>query len=125
MNNIFDDENTTFELNGCEYALDLDEIFKYIYQSKDKDVIEKEITDQYEILEDGPKTPRQTVKLVKEVTTPMTTEIDNIRYDFVKTLAIVLLNNEESMGGMPVAYGTCLAFNSLYAKNLIKKLKQN
>jgi hypothetical protein len=124
MNNIFEEENTTFELNGCEYVLDMDEIFKYIYQSRDKDVIEKEITDQYE-MSDGEVKPRQTVKLVKEVTTPMTTEIDNIRYDFVKTLIIMLLNNEETIGGMPAAYGTCLAFNTLYAKNLIKKIKQD
>ena len=85
-----EEEDITFEMNSCEYALDMDELFKYVCQSKDKDIIEKEITDQYEIPEGGPKTPRQTVKLVKEVTTPMGTEIDNLRYDFVKTLVIML-----------------------------------
>lgn len=123
MNNtFFDEENTTFELNGCEHALDLDAIFKYVCQSNNKEIIEKEITDQYEI-PDGEISPRQTAKLVKEVTTPMGTELDNIRYDFVKTLVIMLLNCEETISGMPASYGTALAFNTLYAKNLIKTIK--
>lgn len=121
MDNIFNNENTTFTYEGCEYAFDLDEIFKYVCQSRDRDIIEKEITDQYEMPE-GEAKPRQTVKLVKEVTTPMGAEIDNIRYDLVKTLIIVILNAEETVSGIPAAYGVCFAFNTLYAKNLIKKL---
>ena len=43
-NNLF--ENNTFEYDGDTYVFDLDAIFNYVLVSKDKEVIEKEITDQ-------------------------------------------------------------------------------
>lgn len=118
-NNLF--ENNTFEYEGDTYVFDLDAIFLYVLVSKDKEIIEKEITDQYEMPSDSSR-PRQIAKLVKEVTTPMDKDIDNIKYDLVKTLILVLLNTEETVGGIPAPFGSKLAFDTLLSMKLIKKI---
>jgi hypothetical protein len=118
-NNLF--ENNTFEYDGDTYVFDLDAIFNYVLVSKDREVIEKEITDQYE-MPDHSERPRQVAKFVKEVTTPMDRDLDNIKYDLVKTLILVLLNTEEVMAGVPIPFGSKLAFDTLLSMKLIKKI---
>ena len=117
--NLFEGKDS-FEYNGETYVFDLDAIFDYVCISSEKDIIEKEITDQYELVDN--KTPKQVAKLVKEVKTPMSADLDNIRYDLVKTLIILLLNTDESIGEEPITYGGKMALYTLISKGLIKKV---
>lgn len=106
-----------FVKDGDIYVFDIDKIMEYVCTSKNKDVLEREITESYHIANDRASLSEKTVK---QVSTPMGSEYDNIKYDLIKMFVISLINNEDEYGAM--TYGINMAFNTLLSLGLIKKL---
>lgn len=109
--------SNNISFGGEIYVFDIEAIISFINKSNNKKISETEITEDFKLEKNSPVLVNKTIK---EVTAPMASDIDNIRYDLVKMFVISLINNEEEYGSMP--YGINMAFNTLLSLGLIKKM---
>lgn len=116
-------QKTMISIGGKIYALNLKKIFEFINYSDKNNSREKEITDAYEKNdEDG--SLDCTSKVVREIITPANSQIDNIKYDFIKMLIGQLLTYEG--GELPTeTFGTVLALNTLISEELLVEINVN
>lgn len=104
------------EVGGKFYIFDLEKIYKFINYSDNASAKEKEILDSYE---DG----KIVGKTIRELTTPGNTQIDNIKYDIVKTFIIQIITYEgEVMDLDDVSFGTKLAWNTMVKEGFLKEI---
>ena len=87
---------TTIDLNEKKYFINFDAVFDLIEYSSKNERVETEITDGYEVSEND-KTLSQVSKIVRESKYPPESQRDNIRYDFVKYLISIVIENEDAM----------------------------
>ena len=71
------------------YFINTSKLFEMVSSSSKKEGKEREITTGYEGGEDGKLEP--TSKVIREITSRGDTFIDNLKYDFVKTMVMVVV----------------------------------
>ena len=95
------------EICGKFYAFDVNKISEYVNYSDNNKSVEKEILDSYE----GGKNISKTIR---ELSIPGNQQIDNIKYDLVKTFIIQVLTFDENVRDFDeLPFGTKLAINTL------------
>lgn len=99
------------------YALDLKRINEYIMYSERNPLKEKEIEDVFEITDTASLV--QTKKSTREATMLGNTQIDNLRYDLLKTLFLLI---SETQTEHDFTVGGKLAFNTLLNEGIITKI---
>lgn len=107
--------NEEILINGDMYVFDIDKIMEYVEQTQNKEIKEKEITDIFEYNKNTSKVELSS-KANKEVTTYRDTQIENLKYDFIKTLVMYVCNIEDGM-----SFGINIAFNTLVNKGFLVK----
>lgn len=107
------------EVCGKIYAFDVDKICAYVNYSDNSQTVEKEILDSYE----GGKNISKTIR---ELTGPGNQQIDNIKYDLIKTFIIQVLTFDENVNDFEdVPFGTKLAINSLIMGGFLVEVIEN
>ena len=107
------------------YYLDLDAIFEYCQekthiQKRNNDFVQKEISDSYELDDNGKLTLSQ--KLVHEVVTPVdAVSYDEEKFDIIKSLIAVVISSEEECNTNLLTPSVSLAFNTLLNKGFVKE----
>ena len=116
--------------NNIMPCLNLQEICKFIEYSDNNKIKETEIivnTDSsLDILNSEGVNQTISNKSVRDTTISANSQIDNIRYDLIKTLILKLLDDEsyikdEKDGQTYFSMGTQIALNTLIEHNMIKK----
>ena len=106
------------EIAGSKYYFDVEKICQYINYSDKTDVKELEILDTYE---EG----KNVGKTVRELTTPGNAQIDNIKYDLIKTLLIQIITYEGEVVALEdIPFGTKLAFNTLIQEGFLVEVNE-
>lgn len=109
------------ERNNKNYFIDVDAIIKYCETNKqNNDVIQKEISDNYELYDE--KDLRLSQKLVHEVITPNSFGVDETKYELMKILVSVVLSNDSGISTADFSISQKIAFNTLVNKEIIKEL---
>lgn len=101
-----------------DYALDLDNLFKFVSKDDDVETSETEITDAYDFtseIED-----KNVSKVVRELKGKGNTQKDAFRYDLIKVMLAELFNVEDNYEAY--TSGTHIAFNTLLNYNILKKI---
>lgn len=105
------------EIAGSKYYFDTERICEYINYSDSTEVKEHEILDSYE-------NGKPVAKTIRELTTPGNAQIDNIKYDLVKTFLLQILTFEDNVSSLEeVPFGTRLAFNTMIVKGFLVEVK--
>mgnify|MGYP003311366673 CR=1 FL=1 len=108
------------------YAFDVDEIFKFITRSDTGEAKETEIVNNYEV--DSKQIPALLSKSIRELTTPGSPQIDNIKYDFIKTLIVELITLDDANLRIDeideVPFGTKLVVNTLIRKGFLIEISE-
>lgn len=105
------------------YYINIDEVFKLVSYSDRVERKETEITDGYQYDSDENRLVPLN-KMVREIKSPTDSQIDNIRYDFIKFLIekILDLDFESIKSG---SYGAEICLNSLLKKGILVKIKKD
>lgn len=110
--------NNMIEFGGIQFFIDINKIGTVIALKKNNDdttIIETETTTD---IEDGLTTTTKT----KQIVTNNTKDVDNIKYDVIKTMIEVLVDNDDELDDTlgtqralsSTSLGYKLAFNTLY-----------
>lgn len=86
-----------------KYVFDLEKIIEFASRSNKSSATEKEILDTYD-LTDGED--RVITKTVRELIASGDTQVENIRYDLIKTFIIEILTSDENSYGVQIAIDT-------------------
>lgn len=110
--------------NDC-YYFDIERIFQLLNYSESHKTMEREITDTYkqEEDEDGISHMNAIGKTVREISGQGNTNMDNIKYDLIKTFILKLIDSDiPSDFSKPLSFSMELCINTLIEeKILIKK----
>lgn len=125
-------------IDGTEYYFNLKKIFEFLTRRTEKTEKEKEVVDSYEYGELSEA--KLASKVVRELTSPVESQYDAIKYDLIKTFIIQIItysdktrvnvpDNENgfevpiiNISFMPV--GTRMVFNTLVEEGMLIK-KEN
>lgn len=104
------------EIGDKYYIFDLEKIYSFINYSDNVEIKEKEILDSYQ---DG----KNISKTIREVTSPGNSQIDNIKYDLVKTFIIQIITYDGEVIDLDdVSFGTKLAWNTMINMGFLKEI---
>lgn len=117
------------EINGKNYYININKVFEIVEYSDKTEKREQEITDGYELVEvsgkNGKPTGEQKLspisKLVREIKGPADSQIDNLRYDFLKMLIASVISYEEEA----IDFGTAICINSLVNSGILVEIENN
>ena len=105
-----------FKLNGKKYVFDINKISEFVNYSDKNTSKEIEILDNYE----GAKVINKTVR---ELTTPANAQIDNIKYDLIKTFISVILGyTDVDVAEDELPFGVAICFNTLINEKFLVKV---
>lgn len=112
--------------NGKTYAFNLDKICEFINYSDNAKSKETEIIDTYDYAAESDETTgsKLAAKTVRELTTPGNAQVDNIRYDLLKTLLYQVIGyNEEDSGEVTdLPFGVKVCFNTMINHGFLKEV---
>jgi len=117
------------ELEGKSFYLDLKKILDFVHYSNKHPLKESEITDLYqtdeEVAKDSPEAFGVTTKTIRETTSFGVSQIDNIRYDLVKTMLMQVLEfgYEETDKIDNIPFGLEVAINTLITEGFLKEIE--
>lgn len=112
-------------ISGKEYAIDIKKIFEFVNYSDKSTSSEQEITDGYEMIDDGKGSLKQTSKVIRELKTPGNSQIDNIKYDLVKSLISMLLtfdDTDRDYDEDDLPFGVKITLNTLIAEGFLYEI---
>lgn len=117
-------ENYSITFNGKYYRLNIEKINQFCLISSGKAGSEGEITEAYESGEDGQF--RLTSRINREITTQGNSQDDMIVYDFIKSLAVKLIDCQVRVtdNEYQVDFGFALAFNTMLAYGMIEEITE-
>lgn len=104
-------------INGRCFLFDIDAIMKWCLSSKENPVKEYELTEGYDLGDEG------TVgsKVVRELRSPNTQD-DTIRYDFLKMLISPYFSDVTSFEEINNDFSLSLSFNTLWKMGFITEI---
>lgn len=114
-------------MSGKEYAIDVQKVFEFVNYSDKNTSSEQEITDGYEMLDDGKGSLRQTSKVIRELKAPGNSQIDNIKYDLVKSLISMLItfdDTDRDYDEDDLPFGVRITMNTLIAEGLLYEIEK-
>ena len=82
-----------FEINGIYYVLNLSKINSYIFETQNKENIDVETTDQFNISNNN---PIRTSREIKSVKTNGNINVESMKYDMFKDMLSILFNSDLS-----------------------------
>lgn len=100
-------------IDGKQFTINLDNLFNYIVRPSKQDKREQEITDGYDLSEEGMK---QVSKIIREVKSKGDANQESCRYDFLRILISQILDIEtptETTFGDELAIATLIQYNIL------------
>ena len=109
-----------FKINGKYYIFDIPKIFEKIEQ----DIYQKEITSAYDFNEGDQMTSR----VIREVENRDVATIGNLRYDFLKTLIITVIewpmtvNMVNGVEKVEMSNGLAITLNTLIHEGILKEI---
>ncbi len=103
-----------YDNNEKDYVIDLKRVFELCFSSENADKREQEITDGYEI-EHGTNNLIPMTKMVREIKSKNNGNYDNLRYDLVKTMILVLFNSKNEI----LSFGEDLCMKTLINEKII------
>lgn len=115
------------EIEGKNFYLDLKKISDFVYYSNNHPIKESEITDTYGNEDENKNSGEFGVnsKTIRETTSYGVAQIDNIRYDLLKSLILQVLGfgyeDEDKSENLP--FGFEIAFNTLITEGFLKEIK--
>ena len=112
-------KNNLLKISGRIFYLDVDAIMKWCLTSKDTPAKEYEITEGYDLGDDG------TVgsKVVRELRSPNTQD-DTIRYDFIKILMAPFFTDVTSFDELTEDFSLSMSFNTLVRMGFIVEITE-
>jgi hypothetical protein len=117
-----------FEIFGKYYVLDLDKLNKYIFESQFTKNSETELVEVYEMSkedEDEEKELMLTNKSIRDVKTKGNIQIDNIKYDLVKTFIEEFFETPSTVTQESATFGFIIAFNTLLNQGILTEVQYN
>lgn len=109
---------TYFDFEGRKYALNLKKIFEYVSYYDKNEKQEKEICNIYS--RDNNGDVNLVSKQVKEITAPGDSQVDNIRYDMIKTLLVDVMNIAI---GEEMSLSNVISLNTLINEGLLIEIE--
>jgi hypothetical protein len=106
------------EIEGKEYAVNLDKLFEFVTKSSNQDKRDQEITDGYEVSSPNGQLT-QTSKIVREIKSKGDQAHDSYRYDFVRILLTQIIEMEDPY----LDFGDSVCFNTLIKYNILEEVK--
>lgn len=107
------------KINGSEYYFNINKVCDF-FDTAGKNDKEKEIVDNYEQDDEG--SLQLSTKIIREFSSPNSSQFDNIKYDLLKTFIIQIItyaSTEVDIDKMPL--GTRLAFNTMVEEGFLVK----
>lgn len=102
--------------DGKTYAFDIDRIAKSVIYADKTATIEKEIVTSFD-------SDVMKEKTIRELTGPGNAQIDNIKYDLIKTFILQVISYEgEVFESADMPFGTKLAFDTLINEKFLKEV---
>ena len=107
-----------------KYCLDIKKVLDFVNYSNAHPIKESEIIDTYQNEEDTSETLGVSSKVIRETTSFGIAQIDNIRYDLIKTFIQQILDfgYEETEHIDFPPFGFRVAFNTLIKEGFLKEI---
>ena len=103
------------------YVINTQKLFELVSSSKQKSNKETEVTTGFDTDTKGRYSP--TSKVVREITTKGDTFIDNLKYDFVKTLIMITIEGwDEDNKDITDNPGALMCLNTLIKDGIVTKI---
>ena len=118
------------DIDGVIYKIDIDALMAWVSETPSSERNVNTITTlNYPLTDEGEEIVE---KEVSENKTTLNDTMNNIRYDLIKNLinTLFIMHTDETYTTSPfnlsgLTVGQKIAFNTLFAKNIIKEVKKN
>ena len=111
-----------FEINGIYYVLNLSKINSYIFETQNKENIDVETTDQFNISNNN---PIRTSREIKSVKTNGNINVESMKYDMFKDMLSILFNSDLSNDWQNLLPNEKIVINTFINEGFLEEIEIN